>query len=81
MKKKRRAKNECGRPKRGDILQMSGGEQMGSWGHTCGPLKSDPPFFFFGWGVTFFPSYRNFVLEIIHSKPRSLFIMHPFPSQ
>ena len=42
--KKRRDKNECmarQREKR-DILQMSGGEQKGRWGHTCDPLKSDP---------------------------------------
>ena len=47
--KKRRDKNECmarQREKR-DILQMSGGEQKGRWGHTCDPLKSNPPLFFF----------------------------------
>ena len=64
--KKRRAKNEClarQREKR-DILQMNGGEQKGRWGHTCDPLKSNPPlfffFFFFGWGITF-PLYKYFL--------------------
>ena len=43
----------AGQREKRDSLQMTGGEQMGRWGHTCGPLKSDPFFFFFfGWGIT-----------------------------
>ena len=54
--KKRRAKNEClvGQREKRDILQMNGGEQKGRWGHTCDPLKSDPPFFSFSFLFFFF---------------------------
>ena len=61
--KKRRDKNECmakQREKR-DILQMSGGEQKGRSGHTCDPLKSNPPpLLFFLAGALHFLSTNTF---------------------
>ena len=79
--KKRRDKNECmarQREKR-DILQMSGGEQKGRWGHTCDPLKSNPPpLFFFFWLGHYISSLQILSDSLLfqHSN-HSLSLSHP----
>ena len=63
--KRRRTENVCVRPReKRDILKMSGGEQMGRWGHTCGSPKSDPLLFFFFFFYLFIYYYYFFFLCI-----------------